>query len=268
MKAIIIHADDGAGMAGRLDAGLALARRHDAHISLVISTPFRQFVAADPFGGMYLANDALAKAQAQDEALADRLRADLGNEDVAWDVVTTDGDDAGSLALAGLLADLVVVSLDGGAKRGRAGSMLAGDVALAAARPVLAMPVDLDRLDLDGPVMVAWNDSVEAANALRSAVPVLAGRSVTLVQVGGEAGQVAATDALAYLSRHGIHADWRRVERDGQTVEERLAAEALALGATLIVMGAFGKSRLRETLFGGVTRYLLDGGTIPLWMAH
>ena len=92
-------------------------------------------------------------------------------------------------------------------------------------------------------------------------------RNVTVVD-GPVSEPVPATDALRYLSRHDIHAELKTVARDGDTVEERLEKEALALGAGLIVMGAFGRSRLRETIFGGVTRYLLTSGRVPLLLAH
>ena len=116
--------------------------------------------------------------------------------------------------------------------------------------------------------MVAWNGSGEAANALRTAIPLLAGRRVELVSVGKDDGSFPATDALTYLSRHDIHAEARIVERGGVTVEEALEKAAEAMGAGLIVMGAFGKSRLRETLFGGVTQYLVTSGRFPLLLAH
>ena len=66
MRNILIHADDGPGMPARLESGLAIGRRHRSHLDLLISSPFQQFIATDPFGGMYLASEQLAKAQAAD----------------------------------------------------------------------------------------------------------------------------------------------------------------------------------------------------------
>ena len=92
MRNILIHADDGPGMPARLESGLAIGRRHCSYLDLVISSPFQQFIATDPFGGMYLASEQLAKAQAADAALDGRLRADLEREDVPWNVTLADGD--------------------------------------------------------------------------------------------------------------------------------------------------------------------------------
>ncbi|MGB3318844.1 MAG: universal stress protein, partial [Sphingopyxis granuli] len=135
--------------------------------------------------------------------------------------------------------------------------------------PVLALPQGTKAIDHDAPVLVAWNGSPQAAAALRAALPLLRdGRPVMLVAVGQDDGAFPGTDALRYLSRHDIHAELTLVDRGTATVEERLEEQAVALGAGLIVMGAFGKSRLRETLFGGTTQYLVTKGRFPLLLAH
>ena len=89
-----------------------------------------------------------------------------------------------------------------------------------------------------------------------------------IVTIGGDEGDFAAEDAARYLSRHGIHAELRAIERGVETPEERIKKEAGALDAGLIVLGAFGRSRLRETIFGGATQYLVTGGRYPLLLAH
>ncbi|PZQ22995.1 MAG: universal stress protein [Sphingopyxis macrogoltabida] len=266
MRSILIHADQDRAGEGRLQAGLDIARRFEGHVTLLIATPLQQFVAFDPFGGSYIATEALAKAQVDEAALENRFADELAKEDVPWDIVTADGDILGSLALAATLADLAIVSLPG--EKGAVPAMLAGDLALATPVPVLALPRTARTLDFDAPALVAWNGSAQAAAALRGARPLLQGRAVTLVTVDAESGDFPATEAMRYLSRHDIHAELKLVERGDATVEERLEQAADALGAGLIVMGAFGKSRLRETLFGGTTQYLLTSGRYPLLLAH
>ena len=267
MRSILVHADNDAASEGRLQVALDLARRFEGHVTLMIATPLQQFVSFDPFGGTYFATDALAKAQADDLALESSLSERLANEDVPWDIAMADGDIVGALAGAASLTDLTVVSLPG--QRQNLPQLLAGDLALATPVPVLALPQDVKRLDADAPAMIAWNGSPQAAAAMRAAVPLLSGgRKVVLVSVGKDDGTFPGTDALRYLSRHGIHAELLIVERGADTIEERLEEEADALGAGLIVMGAFGRSRLRETLFGGTTQYLLTNGRFPLLLAH
>ena len=270
MRNLLVHADDGPAMAARLESALAIGRRHRSHITLLVSSPFQQFVASDPFGGMYLAREALAKSQLAATDLVERLSEQMRGEDVPWDICIGDGELVGTLAIAATLADLVIVSLgatDG--KRTGASHMLAGDLATMVPAPVLALPATAAMINLDAPVMIAWNGSLEAANALRQSVPLLGdASSVVLVTVGADEGRIDAEDALRYLSRHGVHAILRAEERGGVSVEEALERTARDLEAGLIVMGAFGHSRLRETFFGGVTRYLLDAAHTPLLLAH
>lgn len=269
MKSILVHADDSAAMAVRLETALLLARQRSGHVTLLVNTPFYRFVAMDPFGGAYLAAGALAEAQARDAALAARLEDDLANEDVPWDIVQGDGDLVYALAGAAALADLTIVSMAASTSAGvDTAPLLPGDLALAARTRVLALPEGKAAFDLDGPALIAWNGSAEAATALRFAVPMLLGRSVTVLRIGAEQGKLPDTDAVRYLARHGVNAELRDELAAGQSVEERIESIAISMGASLLVMGAFGHSRLRETLFGGVTRYLLDSARVPLLLAH
>lgn len=270
MKSILVHADDSPGMDARREVALAMARRFGGHVTFLVNTPFYRFVAMDPFGGAYLAAGALAAAQARDAELATKLEGELTQEDVQWDISRGDGDLLIALAVAAALADLTIVSMSP-ANSGRVDGapLLAGDLALASRTPVLALPETATELDLDGPAMLAWNGSAEAAAALRAAIPLLAGREVTVVRIGADSSKFSDTDVLRYLSRHGIAADLREEAPSTElSIEEQLEAIAVSAGAKLLVMGAFGHSRLRETLFGGVTRYLLESARIPLFLAH
>ena len=269
MRNILIHADQGTGMGTRTESALAIGRRFRSHLSFLISSPYQQFIASDPFGGMYLATEQLAEAQLADTELETRLSADLAREDVPWDVAIADGDALSTMALAATLADLAIVSLGAGDRRGRRAPTIAADLALTVPVPVLALPAEGPPIDLDAPVMVAWNGSPQAASALRAGVLLMRdARNVTVVVVGEDEGRVPAEDALRYMSRHGLHGELRRETKGSGTAEEALERVADEIKPGLIVMGAYGRPRLRETLFGGVTRYLLEAAPAPLMLAH
>jgi len=165
-----------------------------------------------------------------------------------------------ALAKAARLADLVVVSRSGG---------LAGDLALLSRSPVLALADDAALPVPLAAACVAWDGGDEAACALRHAVPLLADcPSVQVITVAEKPGGFPPTEALRYLSRHGIKAELNELTRRGST-EETLDVAVGQTGAQVLVMGAFGKSRMREYLFGGVTRYFLDKqGGPALLLAH
>jgi nucleotide-binding universal stress UspA family protein len=88
------------------------------------------------------------------------------------------------------------------------------------------------------------------------------------LRVGRSEGEMHAKPVLEYLSRHDIHAELKIAGDNWLTIEEALEREAEAMKADWIVMGAYGHSRVRELLFGGVTRYMLESARFPLFISH
>lgn len=260
MRSILVHADRGAGMTNRLETALSLARASGGHVTVLIDTPVTRYVAMDPMGGSFVASDALKQALADDDAHAAKIEEHLKNEDVAFDIVRSEAEPVEALAKAARLADVVVLSRSSG---------LAGELALVCRTPVLALTNDA-QLNLPlSKVCIAWDGGDEAAVALRSAVPLLSDcASVEVLTVHEKPGGFPGTDAMRYLSRHGINADLNELAREGST-EETLAKAVAQADAELLVMGAYGKSRMREFLFGGVTLYFLEESKGPaLLLAH
>ena len=146
---------------------------------------------------------------------------------------------------------------------------MAGEIALNTSTPVLVLENDRRMSFPVERACIAWDGGDEAATALRSAVPLLASASdVRLVVVKEKEHGRSADEAMRYLSRHGIKAQLELVEGAGST-EEAIAAAVSRAGAQLLVMGAFGHSRMRQYLFGGVTRHFLEEASGPaLLLAH
>lgn len=260
MRSILVNADNTPDLDTRLETALDLARASDGHLTVLIDTPVSRYVAMDPMGGSYVLSDVLVEACADDDTRADQIVARLSRGDVAFDVIRSESEPLDALAQAARLADLVVVS--------RA-SDLGGELALASRTPVLVLGDGARLGAAPRKVCIGWDGGEQAAIALRSAVPLLAASaSVVVLTVAEKAGGFPATDALSYLSRHDIHAELEELERRG-SIEETLAVAVARHGADLLVMGAYGKSRLRELLFGGVTAYFLtEPGGPSLLLAH
>ena len=261
MRSILVQTGRDAENGVRLDSAMEVARARGGHVTLLIDTPIDSFVTVDPYGGSYVAREALEAAVAADDALAQLFEGRLANEDVPFDVAKYETAPIEAMIAAAKLADLIVVSRDCG---------YAGDLAVEARCPVLVVPAGRPlRLPL-GCACIAWDGGEQAAVALRGAVPLLEGcAKVHVVTVLDEAPSgFPPTDALRYLARHGIKAELAEVQKDTST-EETLAKEAARLGAQVLVMGAYGHSRVREFLFGGVTRYFLEDAEAPaLLLAH
>lgn len=261
MRSILVQGGRDKGMSARLDTAMDLARIHNSHLTIAIDTPIGQFVTVDPYGGTFVARDALDAALAADDALAQAFAGRLSKDDVPFDVVQYETMPLEAMIVAARLSDLAVVTRDCG---------YAGDLAVEARCPVLVLPCD-SALPLPLAIAcIAWDGSDQAAMALRSCVPLLdEGTDVHLLTVLTDAPQgFPPTDALQYLARHGIKAELHELTK-AATVEETLLAEVNRLGGQVLVMGAFGHSRLREFMFGGVSRYFLDEASAPaLLMAH
>lgn len=264
MRNILVQAAGDPAMDARLEAGLALARALDAHLSLLHVTPVDAYVVMDPFGGSYLMADAVAKLRAESDGLETRLSARLTSEGVRWDWRAIDGPVGPAFADPRQLADLIVLSV------GETGFDRApvGEILVSSETPVLVTPQTLTSFDPFGPAVVAWNGSREAANALRAAVPLLQRASaVTIISIGSNPTDAPAEDAAAYLSRAGIKPEIALVVREGD-VAATMRASLERHEAGLLVMGAYGKSRLREAMFGGVTASFIAETSVPILMAH
>lgn len=146
-------------------------------------------------------------------------------------------------------------------------------VLLHCARPVLVVPAGAALAPTMGQrVLIGWNGSHNATRALTSAIPLLQrAERVELVvfnpDQGGGHGEEPGADIGLYLARHRIRVQVSAVRAEGDS-GRALMAYAERNGADLVVMGAYGHSRMRHILMGGATRAALHSARVPLWMAH
>ncbi len=119
-------------------------------------------------------------------------------------------------------------------------------------------------------VVIAWNGGTETARAVSLAMPVLlkAQRVTVLTVKGGTVPGPAGEHVARTLRINGIPAQALDVEDEGRSVGEAILANAKDIGADLLVKGAYTQSRLRQMIFGGPTRYLLEHSNLPMLMAH
>jgi nucleotide-binding universal stress UspA family protein len=147
-------------------------------------------------------------------------------------------------------------------------------VVLQSARPTLIVPYAGRFGDVGQRVMVAWDDSREAARAVTDALPLLrraAHVQVVAWQEPGLQGDVPLAERLGalrqWLAWHGVVAE-TAVEASSVAVAEAMLSRAADLEADLLVMGAYGHMRWTERMLGGATRGLLDAMTVPVLMSH
>ncbi|WP_237217460.1 universal stress protein [Falsiroseomonas oryziterrae] len=279
VRDLLVHLDGSPGSAGRLSFGADLAARLSAHLVglHVVDVPLPVFAGADMGGGAAMAeliqrlqDDALAAAKPIEAGFREVLR----REGLPGEWRQVEGSSVTQLALHGRYADLVVTGQPDPRDPGAAGFGIIESALFSSGRPVLLLPFAGAPARLGGRALVAWNASREATRALHDALPLLRlMESVTVLTIDpatgadGDGGRPGA-DIAPHLARHGLAVTTRTVAGSDIAAGDVVLNEAADLGADLIVMGAYGHSRLRELMLGGVTRTLLRQMTAPVLMSH
>jgi len=263
MKSILLHIDDDPCLDARIQVALDLARRFNGHVTCVQAIPFVVGMPGDFYGSLMAELVPVFEERADD--LKTRVEADLGNEDVSWTWVQLHGNPVEQLLKFTNLSDVAVVGCCDPLRKGA--TPLAGELAIRSRTPVLVVPPTSPRLDCEGPVVVAWDGSPESCRALRAALPLLAcASSVTLATVEEEGKReydLPPTDGAEYLSRHGIRSEIVELPAT-RSIAQVLIDAATSRKASCLVMGVYGRPRLQEIVFGGVSRELLAHPPLPL----
>jgi nucleotide-binding universal stress UspA family protein len=201
-----------------------------------------------------------------------RIRTLAEREGVDFDWLACEGEAADLIAVAARLQDLIVV---GKTEPDEGWGVVERMVTVPTGRPVLVVPSTGPFLDAGKCVLIAWNGSAQAADAVLRGMPFLTEAERVVVLSGTEEREKLPAvkswpllDIMAYLKRHGIDAEKRETDAAGVGAGTAILDAAREVGADLIVMGAFGRSRLREWVLGGATRNVLDFMNIPVLMAH
>lgn len=274
-KTILVHYDAGKGAPVRLETAIGLAGTFGAHVACLyalsaITEPAYGYQATE------IMREALQRRSADMLAVARRSYADCkrrtGFEKIEWRESKADALDA--VALHARYADLVVIGQQDPEAPGGVVKDFERSLPLAAGRPVLVVPYTFEGKPVGEHVLVAWNASREAARAVHDALPLLKrAKHVHVVafepeKSGAAHGEEPGADIALMLARHGVKVTVSRYDAPDVDVGNLLLSRAFDLSADLIVMGAWGHSRLREFVLGGVTRTLLESMTVPVLMSH
>jgi nucleotide-binding universal stress UspA family protein len=260
-----------------LAAAGTIAEAHDARITalLIEVEPDPVYTAeGDMVSGVWA--DVLARARAEFKAEKQRLDARVAKATRA--IATRErGVTAGfigrDVGLDARYGDLTVMLRPGDASQEDLRTRMFEGVLFGSGRPLLLVPPNW-RGGIGRNVVVAWNGRREAARALADAAPFLArAQSITILAAASDgrtrdALSASAKDACEHLARRNVKAQARVVDERDLGEAAALFAEANALGADLLVMGGYGRSRLGEYIFGGVTREAVKSAPVPLFMSH
>jgi nucleotide-binding universal stress UspA family protein len=303
-KTVLVHLDDSPGADQRLTLATSIALTGSGHLIGAAMTGVSRFLYQnavpddDPNLALHLGflRERAAASLAGFEARVSGMGL------TAYEQRVLDDEAGGGISLLARYADLVVIGqFDPDQAAPSVMSDFPAYVIMNAGRPVLivphtssapaaaaaptaallAAPAPAARPGAFRTVLISWNASNEAGHAVSAALPLLKRADHVIIAVfDAEADRVAhgaepGADLAVYLARHGIRATVlsRTTERHGPfrrhgDVGDALLALAGEVAADLLVMGAYGHSRLRETIIGGVTRTVLHHMTIPVLMTH
>lgn len=149
---------------------------------------------------------------------------------------------------------------------------LSEDVIFASGRPSMLIPADWRADRTPGKIVIGWNASREAARAVADSIPFLLGAEAVHVvvvpepKVSGLLGEDPGADISRHLARYGVKVVLDCLE--GPNAGELILGRAEEIGANMIVMGAYGQSRITEFVFGSATRTLLAQASIPILLSR
>ena len=281
---------------GRIELALNLAQANKAYLTAVYTLPEPRGSSVPPAGpglpptvlgpvspdgASVIGGQPVIATPAQTlpdaeraDALEQRFRAELplSGLDGEWHIL--DRADLAELIQLAKAADLTILGQYPGGDSGGATWLHPDDVMIDAGRPVLVVPYAGAVESVGKRVLIAWNGTREANRALHDALPLIGGaEAVTAMHVGAQQADLdrdrpGLERIVRHLGRHGIAAQAEESLHPAISIRDALLSRAAALGADMIVAGAYHHSRLRETLLGGVSRDLLEHMTIPVLMSH
>lgn len=276
-KTIVTVVTDAKIDSASLNASIKIARQEEAHLEVLClgidrTQPGFYYAGANAM----IIQDNLVQAQGDAEALDAQVCHQLEGLDINWAVNSASVQMAGLTALVAhraRFADLVVVPRPYGPGRGHENEAIIEAVLFNAHVPVIVIPDGSDFPDTLGQTVIAWNESAEALAAIRAALPILKGSQQVNIAIidppahgpdrsdpGGQLGQM--------LVRHGVRAEVSVLAKTMPRVSDILNRHCSDRAADMLVMGAYGHSRFRESILGGATRNMLETSELPVMLAH
>ena len=277
-KTILVSLNEVGRLSELVAAAVTLARETGAHVSGLYVVPAVQVypsvgfeAAPQVFEGnrsFFKDNGARVKQAFEEAMRREGLSFDFHQIDAHTPVI------ADEVVASGRVADLVIVSTTNPEEITGVERDFVEQTVMALGRPVIVLPYKGKATVSLNEVIIGWNGGREAARATFDALPLLkkAGK-VRVVRIDPQKdpslrGSVAGADLAEALARHGVRAEAQGYPTDGQDEGQALMRCAEDSGAGLIVMGAYGHSRLAEFIFGGATRFVLNRLVRPVLMSH
>jgi nucleotide-binding universal stress UspA family protein len=274
---ILVHLDDHARTAGRLDVAIRLAKRFGARLVGMYLQPSYEIYpfAAEMLPADFVQQSIEQRLDAQNAAESRFLEAARAADVASSEFRAPAGDAYQVGTIHARYSDLTILGQpERGAFDYAFSSDLAHTLVMGSGRPVLFVPYAGTVPTLAERVLIAWKDTREAARAVNDAMPLVQSaafiQAVTVAPKEDEAVEafVAEQQLRRYLALHQLDVAMKRIVAPDINAGEFLLSQAADASADLIVMGGYSHRRIRELIWGGVTRTMLRSMTLPVLMSH
>lgn len=276
-KSLLTVLTDTRFAAAPLEQSIALANVQDAHVD-VLSLGLDRSQIGYYYAGAnaMILQETINRAQAEVTDIDAFATDQMKRSDVRWandTAVAALADLGRHVATPARFADLVILPQPYGADQGAEVEAVIEAALFEGKAPVLVIPPNTTPITVPKRVVIGWNQSNEALVAIRAAMPFLIGADIVHIAVidppmhgqnrsdpGGPVSQM--------LSRHGVSCEIDVLSKTMPRVSDILNRHVTDINAEMLVMGAYGHSRLREAILGGATRNMLEQAKVPVFMAH
>jgi nucleotide-binding universal stress UspA family protein len=275
IKDIVVNLVSGEAQDAASAYAVSVAQAFDAHV-VGVAFIYEPVIPGSLLGG--IPTD-LIEVQREENAKAAKTAVELfeaaaKGAGVSAETRLLDASMAGAADLFGRIARRFDIAIVGQVQpeQGASEELLIEGALFGSGRPVIIVPhIQKQPVKLDG-ILVCWDGSRPAARAIGDAMPLLTrAASIEILVVTGErdkSGEITGTNMKRHLARHGIDVEIKRTAAGNADVQSAILAHATDSGADFMVMGAYGHSRLREFILGGVTRSILRSMPVPVLMSH
>lgn len=275
-KTILVHLNNESRSGPLLECAMTFGEHFGSHvIGLYVFPAFRLSPPVPmPFGNELAGT---LRGELREEERRIRLIFDTvakGRTIVSeWRSVTTERRPVADVALGHARASDLVIASQADPDWGFSDILDCPDrLAIESGRPVLVLPSSGRFSALPRTVLVAWNGRRESARAVFDALPLLTLAEtvevLTVDELPRDEASLPDTEIAAVLARHGANVKVTNLMPRAGVAAQEIRARAVDIKADLLVMGAYGHSRLSEFVFGGATRHLLKEMTIPVLFSH
>lgn len=279
-KSVLTILSDPAFAKDTLTSAMAFAQQHHAHLDVLCLGVDRSqsgYSYGDLAALALQQTSQIAREEAQE--LSDIAEQMLQGSTLRWgvdSVICTLPDVARHVAARAQFSDLVVLARPYGKLRGLDMETTLEAALFDAGAPVFVVTGETDAQDAaiaPKTITLAWNESPEALRAAKAALPLMqAAEKVQIVIIDPPAHGPERSDPggllSQFLARHGVRVSVEVLSKTMPRVSDLLNRSAMDSGSDLIVMGAYGHSRLRESILGGATRHMLERASLPVMMSH